>query len=234
MEAWVMARSFSSSGDKITYTLGTLSATTTFSLSVWLNPTNFANDYAIITVISTSTGIAIRNSGKIAVYFSSTIDPGTIALNAGVWNHVCVTSNVGTGNYRLYVNGTLDTATTVGAVAQGTWQIGGTLAGWGPMYVGSTADLAWFNTNLTAAEVTALAKGARPNTFRSLLQWFPLGGMGSTTEPDLSGNANNGTVTGTSPAFGPPIMQFTPRWPQFVFSAAPPPPVFILMPQIVT
>jgi hypothetical protein len=50
-------------------------------------------------------------------------------------------------------------------------------------------------------------------------------------EPDLSGNKNNGTLTGTTNTFGPPILPFTRRWPQFNFFAAPP---FTLMPQIVT
>jgi hypothetical protein len=43
---------------------------------------------------------------------------------------------------------------------------------------------------------------------------LPLDGI-QTTEPDLSGFARNGTLTGTSAVAGPPFTQFTPRWPQF-------------------
>jgi hypothetical protein len=88
---------------------------------------------------------------------------------------------------------------------------------------GQLADFAIWSVLLTAAEASALAKGARPNTIRSasLVNWWPLGGIQS-PEPDLSGNKNNGTLTGTAPAFGPPIAPFTPRWPQTLAAVAAP------------
>jgi hypothetical protein len=98
---------------------------------------------------------------------------------------------------------------------------------------GNVADFAYWSTNLSAAELTALANGARPYRIRtgSLGLWLPLDGRQS-PEPDLSGKALNGTVSGATLAFGPPFMPFTPRWPQSI--SAPPPSVFNLMPQIVT
>jgi hypothetical protein len=99
-------------------------------------------------------------------------------------------------------------------------------------YAGQMAELAVWNVKLTAAEMAALAKGARPNTIRpsALKAWWPLGGIQS-PEPDLSGLANNGTLTGTNPAFGPPVMQFTPMWPQTLAGPSPSP---ILSPAMVT
>jgi hypothetical protein len=94
------------------------------------------------------------------------------------------------------------------------------------------ADVAIWNVDLTAFEISALAKGARPNIIRpaSLVAWWPLDGLQS-PEPDLSRNAKNGTLTGTAAAFGPPYAPFTPRWPQIIL---PPVSLFTLMPQIVT
>jgi hypothetical protein len=37
----------------------------------------------------------------------------------------------------------------------------------------------------------------------------------------LSGNKNNGTLTGTTAVAGPPYAPFTPRWPQPLMAAAP-------------
>ena len=80
----------------------------------------------------------------------------------------------------------------------------------------------WNVVNLTRREkLLHLPTGARPNTIRptALQGWWPLDGLKS-PEPDLSGKATNGTLTGTSLAPGPPVMQFTPRWPQVLAPAS--------------
>jgi hypothetical protein len=96
----------------------------------------------------------------------------------------------------------------------------------GRNFPGSLADGAQWNTNLSAAEITALSKGARPYTIRpaNLLGWWPLDGLQS-PEEELSGAKNNGTLTGTTAAFGPPYMQFTPRWPMGAILPTPTPAV---------
>jgi hypothetical protein len=83
---------------------------------------------------------------------------------------------------------------------------------------GYIADAAWWSVQLTATEGTSLTKGERPNRIRpkSLLAWWPLDGLQS-PEPDLSGTANNMSITGSVPAgFGPPFMMFTPLRQQFI------------------
>jgi hypothetical protein len=92
--------------------------------------------------------------------------------------------------------------------------------------------LAVWNVVLTAAEHLSLSKGVLPYKIRpsALIGWWQLDGLQS-PEPDFSGKANNGTLTGTALVFGAPTMPFTPRWPIF-FPPSPPP--FTLMPQIVT
>src|SRR5208282_6101410 len=86
---------------------------------------------------------------------------------------------------------------------------------------GSNAYLAdfayWSGVTLTVNEAEALYNGARPNTIRpsGLGEYYPIDGL-AWPEPDLSGSGLNGTVTGTTGnGAGPPIMLFTPRWPQF-------------------
>jgi hypothetical protein len=81
---------------------------------------------------------------------------------------------------------------------------------------GNYADICQWTVVLTAAEVLALSKGARPYTIRSksINAYWPIDGFAS-PEPDLSGNVNNGTLTGTAQVFGPPFAAFTPRWPMF-------------------
>lgn len=121
---------------------------------------------------------------------------------------------------RVAANVVIDTFTSTGFAALGVY-------GGGPSeYVsGVIADAAVWTAALTAGEIAGLARGARPFQIRrgSLVSYYPLTGIQS-PEPDLSGLANNGTVVGTINAFGPPVMQFTPRWPQVVVAGTGPPP----------
>jgi hypothetical protein len=91
---------------------------------------------------------------------------------------------------------------------------------------GNMADTALWNVVLSATEIAALAKGIRPPQVRpaALIGYWPLDGLQS-PEPDLSGNRNNGTLTGTVNAFGPPIRPITPRMRKLQFApfTVPPP-----------
>jgi hypothetical protein len=246
MEAWVMARSFNGTSDHIdssAYTAGTAG-----TVSIWFNFTTNAGAYATLlgqdnqTVVQVYQQIHLKSSGHLAYYAGTTlagigVDPGTAVATSGVWYHACCTYD-STNGLKTYLNGVSDgTAAANGALQTGSnpFMIGYD-SNFSPArdFNGSLADAAHWSAALSTSEVVALAAGARPSTIRplSLLGWWPLGGVQS-PEPDLSGNKNNGTLTGTAPAFGPPIMQFTPRWPQFFIPSAPPP-IFILMPQIVT
>jgi hypothetical protein len=169
---------------------------------------------------------------------------GTTSLTLNTWFHVCgvILYNSGTQTYSeiIYTNGgDKQSHTNTGGTPTSPPTAFNTTAGllkrdatgelfWG----GSLADCAIWNVQLTDFEILALSKGARPYTIRpgNVKIWWPLDGLAS-PEPDLSGSLLNGTVTGAAQAFGPPFMQFTPRWPQGgIF------PVFtyVLMPQIVT
>jgi hypothetical protein len=152
--------------------------------------------------------------------------------NSG-WTHVIFTHS-GTVQ-QVYINGAISGAggTDSGAISNSTsgyfFQSNGAATC-------QQADVAFWSVVLSATEALGLARGIRPNLIRpaSLIGWWPLDGLQS-PEPDLSGAANNGTLTSTSLAFGPPFAPFTPRWQQLPspFPAGPPPPTFVLMPQIV-
>ena len=145
-------------------------------------------------------------------------------VTTGTWYHVAgtyVPTSGGNGNWALYVNGiSVATATNTQGPEHSAEPpaIGAAIFSGAPQRFlnGRAADAAGWNVVLSAGEIAALANGARPNTIRptALQGWWPLDGLQS-PEPDLSGKATNGTVTGTALApGGPPVMQFTPRWPQ--------------------
>ena len=143
-------------------------------------------------------------------------------LTAGTWTHLAMTKD-GAGAWALLQNGAqvqsggggygvLNTTTDLYKFLSGT-------------NAGSLADFALWTVVLTALELAALVKGARPNTIRpaNLISYFPLDGLQS-PEPDLA-NYAAGTVAGaTSAAFGPPFSPSTRRWPQY---NAPPPQVSV-------
>ena len=70
------------------------------------------------------------------------------------------------------------------------------------------ADFAYWNSTLSSSDAVNLAAGVRPVNVNSanLKAWWPLDGFSNATENDISGNANNGTVTGATPILGPPQL----------------------------
>lgn len=145
-------------------------------------------------------------------------------FSANQWNHVYgdYTGSV----WHIYFNGVLGASSTdaIGPINNSV------AASIGAINTGSIvnfsmatfAHAAVWNTNLTAGEISALAKGVLPLSIRplSLRGYWPLDGLQS-PEPDFSGNGNNGTLpNGSTPAAGPPVMMFTPRWPRNIAAAA--------------
>jgi hypothetical protein len=209
-----MARSFNGSSDVIVLSAQPVTAVPA-TLSVWVYPASTAMSYGTVFeggVTGHTLGLFL-NATHFAYYDGTkSVDPGSATISANTWYHVVQT--VDTTSITAYVNGTSDGQNVTGAQSfSGTSaQIGydNSNAHWN----GRIADIAIWNVVLTANEISALAKGARPHQIRkpNLIYWAPLDGKQS-PEPDLSGKAISGTLTGTSLAFGPPYMPFTPRWP---------------------
>jgi hypothetical protein len=137
-----------------------------------------------------------------------------------VWCHSAFTYSAANG-LRTYFNGASDgTTASTGNPANASaapFTVSVDTNNAGRNYSGSIADATLWSAELSAAEIVALAKGARPRSIRplGLSVWWPLDGLRS-PEPDLSGNARNGVLSGSSIGSGPPFMAFTPRWREYL------------------
>jgi hypothetical protein len=232
------SRSFNSSTDQVLASGVTVTPNNTaLSLSLWINVINAGSlgsygGLLVINSVSTyNVFLSLSGTGpNLALYAVSGLvkDPTTGSLGAaGTWTHVALVLDATSGGtWRIYINGT-QTDVAVQAVtfsASTGLYIGNVHAGGTGISSAKIADPAFWNgVSLSPLEVSALSSGVRPGMIRprSLVAWLPIDGLQS-TEPDLSGNANNGTVTGTTAAFGPPYAPLTPRWPQFIAVAAAP------------
>ena len=74
---------------------------------------------------------------------------------------------------------------------------------WNEPFKGRIGPVAVFNSKLTLSEIQSWQFNPRPMAGCVGL-WFP-GWTGTGTQVDSSGNGNNGTVTGTTVASGPPL-----------------------------
>jgi len=224
-----MARSFNGSSDIITLGALPVCRTTNFSFAFWfwLNAAPSAGSYfTFFNFNSSALAFYIKDTLKFAFYpgntfasFNQSSDPWTAssAISAASWNHVAVVASGGT-SATLYTNGAqngsaLSYGASGGSATVTSSLIGNDNSGLGRFWNGRVADLFFIDAVLTPLEIAALARGIRPASIRpkvSSLNWWPLDGLQS-PEPDLSGNKNNGTLTGTSLAFGPPVTMITPR-----------------------
>jgi hypothetical protein len=227
-----MARSFNGSTDELISS--SIAIPVAATMAIWVKPITLPSGYQTVCGYGGANDyfvIHLKSTGNAAYYcFSVTggihVDPGTATYTLNAWTHTAITYD-SINNLLTYANGISDGTNNLGFgnLGQADSPLGAAL-GYdtttpGRHLNGVMADFGYWNTALTVAEIRALANGARPGNIRpqNLLCWQPLDGLQS-PEPDLSGKKNNGTLTGTTAAFGPPLMQFTPRWPQFTAPVA--------------
>jgi len=219
-----MARSFNGTSNRITLSKASLTGIPV-TISAWINPSSLSSaqrEIFIIQLSSFATIIAIEYRPDLAgntIYGNFNGASGNAApfataqiTNANQWYHGCVIAYSATST-AAFLNGGNKGTSAVNFGTQsapnlsfiGSYNSGG-------FFAGSIADVAVWNVALSDAEVTALAQGIRPQFVRpaSLVGWWPLDGILS-PESDLSGNRNNGVLTGTTLANGPPITLFTPK-----------------------
>jgi len=139
------------------------------------------------------------------------------ALTTGIWQHLAVTYNAGSvsNTPTMYINGVsqtvTQTATPSGSLGTDVQDLYfGNNSGLDRCFNGSMAEQALWDIVLTGAQVSSLASGVWPmglGTGANVPEgYWPLCGYAS-PEPDFSGNANNGVVTGTTSTTGPTGVQ---------------------------
>jgi hypothetical protein len=171
------ARTFDGSADSFSHTSNLLNGCSAFSVACWLQLTrgsaNFRNDVAARSNDGSTTGDGWGldldgGSGGAKLRFYKTIGFGTgtatadAAISVSTWYHVVGTVATD-GTVRLYINGTLQTATgtKTGTVSNATE----TRVGCDPSFGGSSFwqgpvdELGFWNRELTGSEVTSLYNG---------------------------------------------------------------------------
>ena len=154
--------------------------------------------------------------GNLYVGFGSRVIVASTGFVSGTWGYWLYQWNNGANTEALYNNNTLIGSSSSGiGFGTGTgYNLGNsaTFAGLNPLN-GQQCELTyWSGINLTTNEIAALVTGARSTRIRSasIALYVPMFGLQS-PEPDLSGNAYAGTVTGTALANHAPITPFTPK-----------------------
>jgi hypothetical protein len=213
-----MARNFNGTSDFIDCgTNSSLNITGNFTVAGWANPASVGGGIRKI-IAAKDDNISGRNfylaiAGAITEFGTDAVPAinGSATLSVNAWVHIAAVYLSGAGTGTIYLNGAVDVGPSpVGTAATDTasFTIGErTYAANNNFFNGLLADVAIWNTNLSSLQIAQLANGYRPVDVNSanLKGWWPLSGY-SSPEPDLSGNANNGTLTGTSAAPMPPSL----------------------------
>jgi hypothetical protein len=186
-----------------------------FTLAAWIRiAQNDATDMTFFSMYDGTKGPLMRTiSGKLRMFWIDSGVGGHEAIGAttmstNTWYHVAATWPKSTSpGMQVWLNGTVDGSDTTNGTLSGTRD---TTNGWclgvrgnagsaksNPLN-GVMAEAAMWNTNLTAAEIIALAKGNSPKLVRptSLKGYWPIHAI-ATPETDFSGNVDNFTVVGT-------------------------------------
>lgn len=205
-----MARNFNGTSDTITVSKPSFGAQGTICLFAKHNhvsTTQFifdsdVNRYLLLNLSSGQWLLWIDGTPIYNSFFTLT--------NDGVWTHVAVSwdSTHATEKVRTYSDGSVVKTDNVsfGSNSTGSLYIGKRFTSI-QYYDGDMAEFAVYGERLSAEEVASLANGVKPNRVRpnELLAYWEMSSLNASTEPDLSGNGNHGTVTGTTKADHAPV-----------------------------
>jgi hypothetical protein len=248
-----MARLFNGSTDGINLGLPRLYPIgPPITLCAWINYNNTSNDGNIFALMDVGAEVcelrANRGSNGLFTFYlkanlQTQIDSTTTsASRLNLWTHILGTYDGTTQT--LCINGVQEGTASNSlnfSFASPTWDIGRDFANNANSFSGSVGDCGLWNAVLSAQEIYALGKGyLRPYQVRpqKLISFFPLDGYGHPAL-DRGYAKNNGVLTGTTFAPGPPLLSAAPilTMPPSNQAMSPimfvPPPAFILMPQIV-
>jgi hypothetical protein len=182
------------------------------SLSLWVKTTQTgaraiaaradasASFNGITLVMDSVIALGIKNG---VGYINAPTSAATVVN--GVWRHLAFNwSLLNGGAGTVYIDGVADGTGANSALfgmSGKNFRVGRVFDTFWSPYIGQVAELGWWNDNLSADEITALAKGFRPPrvNIADLVFYVP----GIRTNQDLRGAT--GSVSGTTPADHPPM-----------------------------
>jgi hypothetical protein len=223
-----MARDFDGVDDEVDCgNDSSLNPSSGLAMSVWLKTSDGTSNAGIIEKWQSSGYMLFFTSttGTLRFQIGGGTLTGSTVVNDGNLHHILATTNGTTG--RIYIDGTEDVNGSLALTSSTTTEvlsIGGQLPTTNFLDA-MIAEVCLWDDNLTADEASALANGVNPIRIKrnSIMGYWPIYGIAS-PEPDLSGNGNNGTVTGTTAADHPPVGRYAPA-PRYGFpfvSSGPP------------
>lgn len=206
-----MSRSFNGSSDAINCGNGVSLRQTTWTVSTWINGAVLGGGtYRSICCYGEPIGkrdynLGVNTVSQARVLFSTGASTfhgveGATTLSTGVWYHIAGTYDGTT--LLLYVNGVQDGSLSFSGTPDCTSLASlyiGELFGSAEYFNGQIAHFALWSAAFSVNQIVDLASGWIPNKVNTsnLQAYLPLFGLVS-PEPDVSGNGNNGTLTGTS------------------------------------
>jgi len=206
-----------SCGDADNLSFGDGSSDSPFSISAWIKPDVTSRFRLIFKYGSTLKEyfMQIAGGGKLQVALKDNINGGSIGRNGNTtiptasWSHVVMTYN-GSGSatrIKVYLNAVLDNGTTTGSGSYTAMSNTSEPLEIGRFTSGSYADghideVAIFNTELSASDITTIYNSGVPNDLTGtsgLVSWWRMGdGDTAPTITDKGGGGNNGTMNNFS------------------------------------
>jgi len=206
-----------SCGDADNLSFGDGSSDSPFSISAWIKPDVTSRFRLIFKYGSTLKEyfMQIAGGGKLQVNLKDTNNNASIGRNGNTtiptasWSHVVMTYN-GSGSatrIKVYLNGVLDNGSTTGSGSYTAMSNTSEPLEIGRFTSGSYADghideVAIFNTELSASDITTIYNSGAPNDLTGtsgLVSWWRMGdGDTAPAITDKGGGGNNGTMNNFS------------------------------------
>ena len=184
-----------------------LSLTGSFTIEMWVSPNTAGVTSTLLQkrVGSANNGYTfLMSSGKPAIRNNSqTRLTGKTVIPANNWTHIAGTYNSSTNVFSIYINGVLDTTSTV-ASAQPVGNSDSVIIGTGfnGSFIGKMDEVRIWNRALSNSEISSFSRislGANTGIYSGLVMSLTLQGLNSTSVlsdlTDKSGNNNNGFST---------------------------------------
>ena len=178
-----------------------------YSVSFWFNGTTFpigGPGGRVLFALHTAAGgnllfVVADTQGILHTFNNSSIRAqGTTQTSTGTWNHCAITTD-GT-NMKLYKNGTLEDTSATGNYNTGTVGLVSLAQEWdgatpSDFYNGKLDEVAFFNSEISASDITTIYNSGVPTDLTSLApsSWYRMGD--GDTFPTITDNAGSNNAT---------------------------------------